>query len=287
MKEKIKNTRILEKTVRPDKAQMLKQVQHDMEVVQGDMVVQDDMGCFRCGFGALAPDKVFSLLTSHFSQKFGFTLAEVLITLGIIGVVAAMTLPSLIHEYQEQVTVNKVKKFYSLLSQAIQRASVDNGMPDEWNLPPTSAESAKILYEYLKPTLKIAKDCIQGSNENCVPNYNFFRFNMLNGSDRAGYNEAKYGKLVLADGSLFWFRTSSGGGCKDSDAGYNDVCALFWYDTNGSSAPNVLGKDIFVFVLRPYGLFTYDYDDCNMNNPGWGCARYILEHGNMDYLSGK
>ena len=42
--------------------------------------------------------------------KFGFTLAEVLITLGIIGVVAALTLPSLVTNYQKQVTVNKLKK---------------------------------------------------------------------------------------------------------------------------------------------------------------------------------
>ena len=39
MKKEIKNATILGKTVRPDKAQMLKQVQHDMEVVQGDMMV--------------------------------------------------------------------------------------------------------------------------------------------------------------------------------------------------------------------------------------------------------
>ena len=49
--------------------------------------------------------------------KFGFTLAEVLITLGIIGVVAALTLPSLVTNYQKQVTVNKLKKFYNGLEQ--------------------------------------------------------------------------------------------------------------------------------------------------------------------------
>lgn len=52
-------------------------------------------------------------------KKKAFTLAEVLITLGIIGVVAAITMPVLINKYQEIVTVTKVKKFYSLMSQAI------------------------------------------------------------------------------------------------------------------------------------------------------------------------
>ncbi len=48
----------------------------------------------------------------------GFTLAEVLITLGIIGVVAALTMPSVINNYKEKETIAKLKKTYSVLSQA-------------------------------------------------------------------------------------------------------------------------------------------------------------------------
>lgn len=51
-------------------------------------------------------------------RRFAFTLAEVLITLGIIGVVAAMTIPVLVQKYKEQATVTRVKKFYSVFSQA-------------------------------------------------------------------------------------------------------------------------------------------------------------------------
>ena len=47
-----------------------------------------------------------------------FTLAEVLITLGIIGVVAAMTLPTVVNKYKEKETVTKLKKFYSIISQS-------------------------------------------------------------------------------------------------------------------------------------------------------------------------
>ena len=60
------------------------------------------------------------------SRKIAFTLAEVLITLGIIGVVAALTLPSVIERHQKLETVTKLKKAYSTLSQAIERAKVDN-----------------------------------------------------------------------------------------------------------------------------------------------------------------
>lgn len=49
-------------------------------------------------------------------MKKAFTLAEVLITLGIIGVVASMTMPSLISKYQERVFVERLKQTYSIFS---------------------------------------------------------------------------------------------------------------------------------------------------------------------------
>lgn len=66
-------------------------------------------------------------------SKSAFTLAEVLITLGIIGIIAAMTLPSVVNKYQERVTVTKVKKFYSLINQALLMAIKDHGYVDEWD----------------------------------------------------------------------------------------------------------------------------------------------------------
>ena len=65
--------------------------------------------------------------------KFGFTLAEVLITLGIIGVVAAMTIPTLIANYQKKQTVVKLQKAISVMNQAYRLAYDDVGevTPDE------------------------------------------------------------------------------------------------------------------------------------------------------------
>ena len=59
--------------------------------------------------------------------KNGFTLAEVLITLGIIGIVAALTMPSLIQNSKRQETSARLKKFYSTMSQALIMAELDNG----------------------------------------------------------------------------------------------------------------------------------------------------------------
>ena len=60
-------------------------------------------------------------------KQVAFTLAEVLITLGIIGIIAAMTLPTLLSNYRKQVAETRVAKFYSTMNQAIQRAENDYG----------------------------------------------------------------------------------------------------------------------------------------------------------------
>ena len=136
-------------------------------------------------------DTVFSRFTSHFSRKrvaftlaegathvdtcdgkrkIAFTLAEVLITLGIIGVVASLTLPSVVTNYQKKRTVNKLKSTYSILCNAIQMAKVDYGDDiNQWELPDGIDEKASSDYfseKYLIPYLKIAKDCNPGE---CLP----------------------------------------------------------------------------------------------------------------------
>ena len=60
-------------------------------------------------------------------RKYAFTLAEVLITLSIIGIVAAMTLPSLVNKVKYKELETALNKNYSILQQALQRAQIDTG----------------------------------------------------------------------------------------------------------------------------------------------------------------
>lgn len=83
--------------------------------------------------------------------RYGFTLAEVLITLGIIGVVAAMTLPVLIGKWQKLVTVNKLKAAYSLISQAIEHAESDYGSVKDW----TFGDADNFTNKYIRPYYEI------------------------------------------------------------------------------------------------------------------------------------
>ena len=67
-------------------------------------------------------------------RRIAFTLAEVLITLGIIGVVAAMTLPALIQKNNNRVVETRLAKFYTTFNQAIQLAEVEFGDKKDWYL---------------------------------------------------------------------------------------------------------------------------------------------------------
>ncbi len=172
MKKEIKNTKILEKTVRRKNAKILKRVQGDMEVY-GHC---ERMRSNPANYLARSADKDFSpltfhfspkdTLTSHFSHRAAFTLAEVLITLGIIGVVAAVTMPTLIAKYQKKVFATKVKQTYAILSNALTASIAANGTPDEWNYGASSDKASMgtnedltyIVNTYFKPYLKVAKD---------------------------------------------------------------------------------------------------------------------------------
>ncbi len=67
-----------------------------------------------------------------YKKSFAFTLAEVLITLGIIGVVAALTMPSLIQNHRKHVVETQLKKFYSMMNQAIMSVNAEYGGIENW-----------------------------------------------------------------------------------------------------------------------------------------------------------
>ena len=111
-------------------------------------------------------------------RKSAFTLAEVLITLAIIGVVAAMTIPTLISNYQKKVVENKLSYFYSSMNQAIRLSEIENGDKKYWfdnsagNLTDEDGNSIEYTSKqsiwfdtYLAPYLKIIKKDIKPDSE--------------------------------------------------------------------------------------------------------------------------
>ena len=148
-------------------------------------------------------DKVYSPFTNHHSLKRpgathvahcdsvgsyfrhwrgAFTLAEVLITLGIIGVVAALTIPTLMANHRKQVVETRLAKFYSTMNQAIKMAEVDYGDVRQWDElengfnededgNPTTSKALAWFEKYLKPYLKYTKYEVDKNFEGKVVTY--------------------------------------------------------------------------------------------------------------------
>ena len=117
------------------------------------------------------------LAASLLSRLAAFTLAEVLITLGIIGVVAAMTMPSLIQNTKEKEVISKLKKFQSLMSQAFLMSVNENGTPDNWGLDANFNIQTPVLSDKFIPYLKVTKDC--GLIGKCFYNKDIYFLNNL------------------------------------------------------------------------------------------------------------
>ncbi len=220
------------------------------------------------------------------SKVLAFTLAEVLITLGIIGVVAAITIPGLIQKNFEKRVVSQLKETQSILSQAVRMAEEEYGDVEGWDLKYDSESTIKIA-QYLKPFLKIAVDCgVDDTEGKCikVKQYQQIRGTVDDYSTRYRTNDQIY-KIVLNNGSAIWFV---------SFANYNNNYLIgFYIDVNGKSKPNTIGEDLFYFeygekALRPMGApdsaYPYETHCKNKQGTGWGCAYYIATHNDMNYL---
>ena len=115
------------------------------------------------------------LFTSHhslFNRKSAFTLAEILITLGIIGIVAAMTIPTLMTKYAKQRTETQLKAFYSRINQTLKMSAAENGDIDGLIEQRTYSydDQVEFLKQYIFPYMKTLgyEECTTGQIHVCV-----------------------------------------------------------------------------------------------------------------------
>ena len=242
-------------------------------------------------------------------RRVAFTLAEVLITLGIIGVVAAFTLPTVIQSYQEKVTVTRLEKTYSSLSQAFEQAINNNGTVDNWCDNEDLSNNYKIcsnkIAEKLKPYLKIIKTC-QVCQQGCFGNE--YKFLYSNGW---AYYNSNAQQFVVADGITVTFNAENGDRYENlwcqvnknetnSYWRYVGNCGEVFVDINGSKAPNIISKDLFYFRIYKDGIAASGLPAdtvwvTNFESICLGkqlhkvdtCSGWILVNKNMDYLHCK
>jgi prepilin-type N-terminal cleavage/methylation domain-containing protein len=212
-------------------------------------------------------------------KKPAFTLAEVLITLGIIGVVAAMTIPTLINNYQKKQTVVKLQKAISIWNN-VYKASVDeNGEP---TVEEQVTYTPKKLWEIYYAPYITATTC--------------------NSYSECGYSKLNPFTRMNNTTALFQFRSTVNIGIYTNDGFFYDyqfrggsgnidtiTSRVLHVDVNGPKGPNKYGID--VFMLLPYesgnGFYpacsTYTNEaidnDCRVGGMGYCCAEKIRRAG--------
>ncbi len=222
--------------------------------------------------GIIFTDKVHSHFTTHHSlklaaftlaegatyvahwnnsRKIAFTLAEVLITLGIIGVVAAMTMPSLIQHHREKAMVTSLEKFVSTISQAVDLYKADNECVDSISTCVSYISKGDDNCENFAPIA--AKMNVIASVKNAnkstadwLPDkaYNYYgeeQEGIYGGVSKRNIGTCAY---LLNDGTTF---------AVDINPTNFDIMV----DVNGKKLPNRVGQDIFPLLIGADANFVY------------------------------
>ena len=184
----------------------------------------------------------------NLSSDKGFTLAEVLVTLGIIGVVSAMTVPTLMQNYQRKTYVTQLHKVYNEVSQALVLYQTEKNAV---NLKEAGINSTNTAVDFIKSTFKVVTDC--GTvNEPCfAPNGEYKKLDgtVITDSRCASHHPC----LGLANGaavSIYYY-------------GASPLFELI-FDVNGAKGPNIAGRDFFPFYIYNNGVID---DVATIENP--------------------
>lgn len=224
-------------------------------------------------------------------KKFGFTLAEVLITLGIIGVVAAMTIPSLSQNITKKKFSSLLKQDYAILSQVVLQVTDAGGLASMTKNNDMN-EMKNAFNTFFLPYLKTISVCYDeaGCWSDTITTY-------LNGGNVKYFRNGRPGEKVVC------FTLSNGTFvCLDdypdkelwSEFGIKDTTPFelaVFLDLNGKSKPNVMGRDVFTFIILSDGTLipagrdkteAEQAKDCSKGGKGLWCPSY-LKSKNWDF----
>ena len=193
------------------------------------------------------------------SKKAAFTLAEVLITLGIIGVVAALTMPALITNIQDRIQAKRIENINQKLSKVTDKMAVQSGL--------TGYDTTMAFVQEMSKHMKIAKICDNAHLAECWPTQEVtlndegktweiaktknaktlkISTNTEDWADTVGIVTGDGTGMILSYNKKCEFNVDDGGLKYDNSTGKSNslVCLSGVYDWNGSSKPNKLKKDV-------------------------------------------
>ena len=199
-------------------------------------------------------DSLLSRLASHIngfdathvahwnnSRKIAFTLAEVLVTLGIIGVVSAMTVPTLMQNYQRQSYVTQLHKVYNEFQQGfIQEMTEKNAI----NLSEAGLGSVDNIDNFMKKHFKIVQDCGDTPTPCFADNYT-----SMSGAKSGGV--ADYVSSRLSYDKCYSLASGASVCISTIVSTREDILdGALWVDINGKKGPNIGGRDMS--IMRYY-----------------------------------
>ncbi len=185
------------------------------------------------------------------TRKAAFTLAEVLITLGIIGVVAALTLPTLIQNYQKQVVITRLKYAYNVLSNVLKRAEADYGNITEWGLESSgdadysTIDAVKLrenfVRQYMLPYISDAK-----FTTNNPLSYYGYKTEIKKAYGSMAYPLDTGAPMVLQFKNGMVIILNVGVATSPEDPDKLGVAGItFVIDVDGPSGKNIFGRDVY------------------------------------------
>jgi len=218
-----------------------------------------------------------------FQNYKAFTLAEILVTLAIIGVVAALTISTLISNSQKAQYYTAFQKGYAELSEIFESLILENGdmtgaIASYGSL--TNAIRAKVKEGRFCPGGTMYGVCMSSSIKFSTGPDNFDGYDMI----------------VFADGQTIAIQ-SVADDCTWTWGNFTDACGQIYLDTNSIKKPNEVGRDVFFFVLRNKKLVAEGEPGsgveedltwyCNPKvadpNGGRACATKLIQDREMDY----
>lgn len=213
-------------------------------------------------------------------MKKAFTLTEVLVTLSIIGLVAALTVPVVISSTHKTVNAEGCKKAFVVLSDAMEIARMEQPF-EQWSM--TDADTTA-NYNRIKRHLNIIKECVNKAG--CwTPSVS----NLNKSGAATNFAPEGYGTPAIS------FKTADGMNVAFDVHGESfnvnrksTQSILFAVDVNSNNPPNRLGDDVFVFVLGDNGLVPAGIDaigngDCTRAGAGRDCAARVIREGAINY----
>lgn len=226
-----------------------------------------------------------------------FTLAEVLITLGIIGVVAAITIPVILNNVSNQEIVSKYKEDFSIFNQAAKSLNNDNGGVMENTLGSSNVTALTNLSKYIQ----FSKTCSTNPYTEGCADYVGNNASNLKMLDNTAFSWSTlfsaYPGAVMQNGTIMIVQNLDTT-CKASFIGTNvGVCSIVTFDVNGAKSPNIFGRDIFRVHITADGVYPWgSINDRGVTNPavygckesgasgnGESCGARILREGAINY----